>query len=66
MMCSVIDNPASCESHTVICLLHAKIMTAVEILHELCVVYGQNITREGTVGQLCRMFMMKSTVVGRF
>jgi hypothetical protein len=43
MMCSAIDTPTSCETHTVICFLHAKNMTAVEIYHELCTVYGQNV-----------------------
>jgi hypothetical protein len=31
-------------------------MTAVAIHHELCAVYGQNVTSEGTVRQRCRMF----------
>jgi hypothetical protein len=57
MMCPVTDNPASYEIHTVICFLHAKIVSAVEIHHELCaVVYGQTVMSEGTVRQTCRMF----------
>jgi hypothetical protein len=50
-MCPVIDNPTSCEIHTVICFFHAKNMSAVEIHHELCMVYGQNVMSEGTVTQ---------------
>jgi hypothetical protein len=46
----MIDNPASCEICAVICFLHAKNMSEVEIHHELCVaVYGQNVMSEGTV-----------------
>jgi hypothetical protein len=40
-MCPATDNPASCEIRAVIRFLHAKNMTAVEIHHELCAVYGQ-------------------------
>jgi hypothetical protein len=51
MMFPAIDNPASCEIHTVLNrLLHAKNMTVVETHHELCVaVYGQSVMSEGTV-----------------
>jgi hypothetical protein len=31
-------------------------MNAVEIYHELCMVNGQNVKSEGTVGQWCKMF----------
>jgi hypothetical protein len=31
-------------------------MSAVEIGHELCAVYNQNVMSEGTVRQRCRMF----------
>jgi transposase len=31
-------------------------MSAVEIHHELCAVYGQNVMSEGTARQWCRMF----------
>jgi hypothetical protein len=31
-------------------------MSAVEILRELCMVYGQNVASEGTVRQWCGMF----------
>jgi hypothetical protein len=55
-MCPVIDNAASCESHAVICFLHTKNMSAVEIQLELCAVYGQNVMSEGTVRQWCRIF----------
>jgi hypothetical protein len=53
-MCPAIDNPASCEI-CAINFLHAKNMSAVEIHHELCTVYGQNMS-EGNVRQCCRMF----------
>jgi hypothetical protein len=56
MMCAAIDNPISCEIHTVMHFLHAKNMTAVEIHHELCAVHGQNIMSEGAVSQWCRIF----------
>jgi hypothetical protein len=56
MSSPVTDNPTSCEIHAVNPFLHAKNMSAAEILHELWVVYSQNIMSEGTVGQLCRMF----------
>jgi hypothetical protein len=45
----MIDNPASCEILSVVCFLHAKNMSAVEIHHELLAVYGQNVMSEGTV-----------------
>jgi hypothetical protein len=48
-MCPAIDNPTSCENCAVICFLHAKNMSAVEINHELRMVYGQNVMSEGTV-----------------
>jgi hypothetical protein len=50
-MCPVIDNPASCEIHAVICVLHAKNVSAVEIHRELCAVYSQNVMSEVTVRQ---------------
>jgi hypothetical protein len=57
MMCSAIDNPASCESRAVIRFLHTKHMTAAEIHLELCAaVYGQIVMSEGTLRQWCRMF----------
>jgi hypothetical protein len=56
MMCPVIDNPTSCEIRAVIHFLQAKNMSAMEIHHELWVVYGQNVMSEGTVIQWCRMF----------
>jgi hypothetical protein len=55
-MCPAIDNPAICEICALIHFLHAKNMSAVEIHCELCVVYSQNVTSEGTVRQWCRMF----------
>jgi hypothetical protein len=56
MTCPVIDNPTSCKICTVICFLHAKNISAVEIHLELCTVYEQNVMNEGTVRQWCRMF----------
>jgi hypothetical protein len=54
-MCSVIDNPTSCEIHAVIHFIYAKNMSAAEICRELCVVYGQNVMSEGSVRQCCRI-----------
>jgi hypothetical protein len=56
MMRPVINNSASCEIIIIIHFLHAKNMSASEIYHELCAVYGQNVINEGTVRQWCRMF----------
>jgi hypothetical protein len=55
-MCPAIDNPASYEICTVNHFLRTKNMTVAEILHELCAVYCQNVMREGSVRQWCRMF----------
>jgi hypothetical protein len=55
-MCPAINNPASCEIHTVTSFCHTKNISTAEIYHELCVVYGQNAMSEGTVRQWCRMF----------
>jgi hypothetical protein len=63
MMCSVIDNTASCKIRTVICFLHTKNMSAIEIHHELCADYSQNVMSKVTLGQWCRMFTMKTKVV---
>jgi hypothetical protein len=49
MTCSIVDNPASCEIHAVIRVLHAKNMSAVEIHLELCTVFNPNVMSEGTV-----------------
>jgi hypothetical protein len=56
MMCPAIDNPASCEIHAVTHFLHAKNMSAVEIRHELCAIYSQNVMSEGIIRPWCRMF----------
>jgi hypothetical protein len=64
MTCPVIDNYTSCSFHAFIYFLHTKSMSAMEIHYELCTVYGQNVMCEGTVGQWCRMFMVKSEAVG--
>jgi hypothetical protein len=52
MLCPAIDNPDS----SVIRFLHAKSMSAAEIHHKLCAIYGKNIMNEGTVRQWYRMF----------
>ena len=41
----LIENPADCEIHSVIRYLSAKGVKAVEIHHNICEVYGQNIDR---------------------
>jgi hypothetical protein len=38
-------------------------MSAEEIHHELCVIYGQNVMSEGTIRQWCTMFRDKQTNV---
>jgi hypothetical protein len=48
-MYPVIDTPASCEIRTFICFLHARNTSGVEIHHELCVVYSQNVMNEGKI-----------------
>jgi hypothetical protein len=35
MMCPVVDNPASCEVHTVLCFHHTESMSAAGIHREL-------------------------------
>jgi transposase len=57
------DNAASCEIRTLIRFLHAKNMSATEIIRELCAVYGQNLMNDGTITQWCRMFKHGRTVV---
>jgi hypothetical protein len=54
-MCPVTDNSTSYEI-CVICFLHAKNVSSVEILRELCALCGQNVMSEGTVRQWCKMF----------
>ena len=56
MVCPAIENPDSYKICAVICFLHAKNMSAVEIHCELHVVYCQNAMSEETVRQWCRMF----------
>jgi hypothetical protein len=55
-MCPAIDKPTSCKIRAVIRFLHKKNMSGAEIHDELCTVYGQNVTSEGTVRQWGRMF----------
>jgi hypothetical protein len=55
-MYPTIDTPASCEIRALVRFLHAKIMHAAEIRRELCAVYDQNVTSEGTLKQWCIMF----------
>jgi hypothetical protein len=45
MLCPLIDNPAIYKICVVIHFLQAKNMSAMEIHHDLCAVYGQDITR---------------------
>jgi hypothetical protein len=52
----VIENPVPCRILSVICLLHTKNMTALEIHCELSMVYAQNVMSEGTVKWWCRIF----------
>jgi hypothetical protein len=54
LKCRAIDNPTSCKIHAVTHVLHTKNMSAAEIHCEICTVYGQNVTIEGTVRQWCR------------
>jgi hypothetical protein len=44
MMCPAIDNPTSFKIRNVICSLHTKKMSALEIHHELCMAYSQNMS----------------------
>jgi hypothetical protein len=46
----------SCEIHVFIRFLHTRIMSALEIHRELCMVYDQNIMNEGNVRQWCTVF----------
>jgi hypothetical protein len=55
-MCPVVDNTTSCKIHAVNRFLQTKNMSAVEIQHEVCAVYDQNVMSEGTVRQWCTMF----------
>jgi hypothetical protein len=55
MMCAAIENPSSCKICIIIHFPYPKNMGAAEVHHELCAVYGQNMS-EGTVRQWCRMF----------
>jgi hypothetical protein len=63
-MCPAIDNSASFAIHAVIRFLHNTKLIAAEIRRELCAVYSKNVMSEGTLRQWCRMFTMKSEVVG--
>jgi hypothetical protein len=55
-MCPVVDNPNICKICAVIHFLYARNVSAVEMHHELCMVYNQNVTSDGTVRQWRRMF----------
>jgi hypothetical protein len=52
----VTDKLASYKICAIICFLHARNMSAMEIHHELCAACGQNVISTGIVRQLCRMF----------
>jgi hypothetical protein len=56
MVCPATEDPDSYKICAVICFLHAKNTSAVEIHCELHVVYCQNAMSEETVRQWCRMF----------
>lgn len=56
-ICPATDNYASCETGTLIHILQAANMNAIEIHRESCTVYDQNVMSEGTVRQwssMCR------------
>jgi hypothetical protein len=50
-MCPAIGNPASCKILGVARFLHAKNLSTVEIHHEVCAVYSQNVMSEEAVKQ---------------
>ena len=52
----LIENPADREIHSVIRYLSAKGVKAVEIHHNICEVYGQNIMSDGMVRKWVRAF----------
>jgi hypothetical protein len=52
-MCPATDNLISYEICAVILFLHANNMSAVEIYHELCAVYSQNVMSKVTVMLQC-------------
>ena len=52
----LIENPADCEICSVIRYLSAKGVKAVEIHHNICEVYGQNIMSDGKVWKWVRAF----------
>jgi hypothetical protein len=56
MLCPAIDKSTSCEISAVIRFLHAKMVSATEIHHELRVVYGQNKMSEGIIRHYCTIF----------
>ena len=52
----LIENPTNCEICSVIRYLSAKGVKAVEIHHNICEVYGQNIMSDGMVCKWVRAF----------
>jgi hypothetical protein len=58
-MCPAIYNPTSCEIRAA----YDMNMNAADIHNELFAVCGQNVKREGTVRQWCRMFKDERTNV---
>jgi hypothetical protein len=65
MLCPANGNRSIGEIRAIIRFPHAKNINAAEIHCELCAaVCGQTVMSEGTVRQWCRMFTMKSEVVG--
>jgi hypothetical protein len=63
MICPAIANPASCKIYAFTHLLHALNMSAMEIHHELCMVYGQNVVSGRIVRKWCRKFKDDQTKV---
>jgi hypothetical protein len=52
----MIDNPASCKIHAIICFHHATNMSTAQIDCELHTIYSLNVMSEGPVRKLCSMF----------
>ena len=55
-MSAAIENPASCEVHSVIRFLLVENHRPIEIHRQICKVYGNNVMSEGGVRQWCIMF----------
>ena len=51
-----VENPATCETRSVICFLNAKIMKPAEIHCQLCDVYGEHAVSSPVVQRWVRLF----------